>query len=185
MRPVRWFVKRVNTTYCACLLGHSQDVGNLCKNCGRQKLINHELIGPLKCVARAFSPCLRTRLFCSSLLTGHTPQMSRRTGRWEAVSFNGLPVHRQKFGRVCCLPAGCEKAKLPNLEQAKCHTRTRRFAAATFRPAEPRVRPPCPPGSWPSRDSSRASLRRLAGSIASRCRTAFSRRRSARGNRCY
>src|SRR5690349_5802298 len=97
MRPANTFVKRVNTRYCAAVLGHSQDVDDLWKSLK---------LGASSTTARASSAAA----FASSsaaLASSPVTQYRRVGGPLSASRCTGGYV-----GRLCVFPQAAERTKL-------------------------------------------------------------------------
>src|SRR5580765_4014961 len=104
MSPARTFVKRVNTTYCAFLLGHSQDVGG-CPRLQCQPFFSEDLARQPKLVRnhrRPPEPASRSSgEIVERRLGGGQRSAPQCTGRCE--------------GRLCVFPQGAERTKLSPL----------------------------------------------------------------------
>lgn len=106
MRPRNGNVKRAATTYCAFLLGQSQDVDA----CGKRP--GHPLRPSL--TAETSHPRRPTSRFCAG-------GRMRVRGRWEAV-FRPPPwCTGRMLGGLSALPQNAGGTRLPIQEQAKCH----------------------------------------------------------------
>ena len=113
--PPAWFVKRVNTTNCASVLGQSLDV-DVCAICGNP--CPGYGAGVFRPASWSRTPDLdrdgRTRETC---LTGHDGRVQSKQQGWQVgrPAF-GLPVHRQDCRADCFLPAGCEKNEVVSVK---------------------------------------------------------------------
>ena len=118
MRSVRGFVKRVNTTYCACLLGQSQDVDTCAelRNVETYQTKSSSLLCFTCISVRPFTPPDSARL-----MSCKTRQVGGR--------FQRPPRAQADIGRMCVFPQGARKRSCPSTSNRNATRRSLRFAA--------------------------------------------------------
>jgi hypothetical protein len=113
--PPAWFVKRVNTTNCACVLGQSLDV-DVCAICGNPWPGYGAAV--FRPISWSRTPDLNRGGGTREMgRTGDDGRLQSKQQGWQVgrPAF-GLPVHRQDCRADCFLPTGCGKSEVASYQ---------------------------------------------------------------------